>query len=211
MLSKHFEATEVDRRAWLHVSSWTLWSTSSDTHEVVQKVLKETSTKTYSPFSLNESRDDTYSSFTRNDRIYRLWKSLWNPTPAISATTQKINLTNRIIKKRTLFIHKYNALWTKMMGLHGNCLDSGDLQYWAVSLSFYCPYQHYEKKEEIWLSPMTKAHTPTEMSKGQSDNINNATKKFDYTAVADRLRTVSWSNYSHPTGVVNRFTGPPSH
>ena len=22
---------------------------------------------------------------------------------------------------------------------------------------------------------------------------------------------VSWSNYSHPTGVVNRFTGPPSH
>ena len=31
---------------------------------------------------------------------------------------------------------------------------------------------------------MTKAHTPTEMSKGQSDNINNATKKFDYTAVA---------------------------
>ena len=61
-----------------------------------------------------------------------------------------------------------------------------------------------EKKEEIWLSPMTKAPTPTEMSKGQSDNTNNATKKFDYTAVADRLRTVSWSNYSHPTGVVNQ-------
>ena len=36
-----------------------------------------------------------------------------------------------------------------------------------------------EKKEEIWLSPMTKAPTPTEMSKGQSDNSNNATKKFD--------------------------------
>ena len=52
---------------------------------------------------------------------------------------------------------------------------------------------------------MTKAPTPTEMSKGQSDNTNNATKKFDYTAVADRLRTVSWSNYSHPTGVVYRF------
>ena len=68
-----------------------------------------------------------------------------------------------------------------------------------------------EKKEEIWLSPMTKAPTPTEMSKGQSDNTNNATKKFEQTAVADRLRTVSRSNYSHPTGVVNRFTGPPSH
>ena len=54
---------------------------------------------------------------------------------------------------------------------------------------------------EICLSPMTKAPTPTEMSKGQIDNTNNATKKLDYTAVADRLRTVSWSNYGHPTGV----------
>ena len=74
----------------------------------------------------------------------------------------------------------------------------------------YCTLQ--EKKEEIWLSPVTKAPTPAELSKGQNDiNINNVTKKFDYTAVADRLRTVSWSNYCHPTGVVNRFTGPPSH
>ena len=46
------------------------------------------------------------------------------------------------------------------------------------------------------------------MSKGQSDNTNNATNKFDYTAVADRLRTVSWSNYVHPTGVVNLVYGP---
>ena len=36
-----------------------------------------------------------------------------------------------------------------------------------------------DKKEEIWASPMTKAPTPTEMSKEQSDNTNNATKKFD--------------------------------
>ena len=41
--------------------------------------------------------------------------------------------------------------------------------------------QSQEKKEEICLSPMTKAPTPTEMSKGQSDNTNNATKQFDYT------------------------------
>ena len=31
----------------------------------------------------------------------------------------------------------------------------------------------------------------------------NATKNFDYTTIADRLRTVSWSNSSQPTGVVN--------
>ena len=58
---------------------------------------------------------------------------------------------------------------------------------------------------------MTKALTLTEMLKGQSDNTNNATKLFDYTVIADRLRTVSWSNDSHPTGVVNQFTSPPSH
>ena len=43
-----------------------------------------------------------------------------------------------------------------------------------------CVLDVYEdKKEEIRPSPMTKAPTPTEMSKGQSDNTNNATKKFD--------------------------------
>ena len=32
--------------------------------------------------------------------------------------------------------------------------------------------------------------------------LKNDTKNFDYTTIADRLRTVSWSNSSHPTGVV---------
>ena len=33
---KRYESTEVDRRTWLHVPSGTLWSTSSDTHQVVE-------------------------------------------------------------------------------------------------------------------------------------------------------------------------------
>ena len=33
---KRYESTEVDRRTWLHVSSGTFWSTSSDTHQVVE-------------------------------------------------------------------------------------------------------------------------------------------------------------------------------
>ena len=49
---------------------------------------------------------------------------------------------------------------------------------------------------------MTKVPTPTEKSKKQRDNTKNATKTFDYTTIADRLRTVSWSNSSHSTGVV---------
>ena len=36
MLSKRYESTEVERRTWLHVPSGKLWSTSSDTHQVVE-------------------------------------------------------------------------------------------------------------------------------------------------------------------------------
>ena len=36
MLSKRYESTGVDRRTWLHVPSGTPWSTSSDTHQVVE-------------------------------------------------------------------------------------------------------------------------------------------------------------------------------
>ena len=56
-----------------------------------------------------------------------------------------------------------------------------------------------EKKKEIWLSPMTNTPMPTENSKTKGHT--NATKHFDYTTIADRLRTVScstckkWSNW----------------
>ena len=49
---------------------------------------------------------------------------------------------------------------------------------------------------------MTKAPTTTEKSKKQRDKIKNAPKNFDYTTIADRLRMVSWSSSSHPTGVI---------
>ena len=35
----------------------------------------------------------------------------------------------------------------------------------------------------------------------------NATKNFDYTTIADRLRTVIWSNDNRPTGVVKPVYG----
>ena len=54
---------------------------------------------------------------------------------------------------------------------------------------------------------MTKAPTPTEKSKKRRDNTKTATKNFDYTTIADRLRTVSWGNDSHPTGVVKPVYG----
>ena len=46
---------------------------------------------------------------------------------------------------------------------------------------------------------MTKAPTPTGMSKGQSDKINNATKKFDYTEVRTDLgRSVAVTTLQQP-------------
>ena len=36
MLSKRYESTDVDRITWLRVPSGTPWSTSSDTHQVVE-------------------------------------------------------------------------------------------------------------------------------------------------------------------------------
>ena len=69
-------------------------------------------------------------------------------------------------------------------------------------------YKRKRKRKRYDSVLWQKAPTLTEMSKGQSDKINNATKKFDYTEVADKLRTVSWSNYGYPTGVVNLVYGP---
>ena len=66
-----------------------------------------------------------------------------------------------------------------------------------------------EKKEEIWLSPMTKAYTPTEKSKKQRENTKR-TKNFDYTTIADRLRTVSWGDDSHPNVVDKPVYGIPT-
>ena len=50
---------------------------------------------------------------------------------------------------------------------------------------------------------MTKSPLPTEIPKSNV-TTQNATKNFDYTTIADGLRTVSWSYNSRPTGMVKR-------
>ena len=61
-----------------------------------------------------------------------------------------------------------------------------------------------EKQEEIWLSPTTNTPTPTEESKMQQDNTKNATKNFDYTTIADRLRTEMEMQMGLPTTSIYR-------
>ena len=69
-----------------------------------------------------------------------------------------------------------------------------------------------ENKEEVWLSPtgMTKALTSTEHSKKAKWLHKNANKNFDNTTIATQLRMVSWSDYSHPTGVVKTSSRDPN-
>ena len=53
---------------------------------------------------------------------------------------------------------------------------------------------------------MTKAPTQTEKSKKQRDNTKTP-PKLRLHRIADRLRTVSWSNDSYSTGVVKTVYG----
>ena len=58
---------------------------------------------------------------------------------------------------------------------------------------------------------MTKAIIPSEKYPKSNVTTQKTQKKiFDYTTIADRLRTVSWSNDSHPTGVVKSVYGIPT-
>ena len=68
-------------------------------------------------------------------------------------------------------------------------------------------YMNKEKNEEIWLSPLTKAFTPTVNLKKQSDNTKTPTKSsIKLWSRTDLGRSVG--DYSHPTDAVNLVYGP---
>ena len=56
---------------------------------------------------------------------------------------------------------------------------------------------------------MTKNPIPTENSKTNGHHTT-ATQNVDYTTIAGRLRTVSWSDNRHLTGVVKPVYGYPT-
>ena len=74
-----------------------------------------------------------------------------------------------------------------------------------MSYGFYIMAQVKEKKEDIWLGFMTKTLKPTENSKQSKVTTQKRHQKFDYTAIADGLRTVSWRKDRHVTGVVKQI------
>ena len=126
------------------------------------------------------------------------------------------------------FCHFENILWQALRSIQFFCNDEWSIWYWMIEL-YYVPVgfvtpppilrlniAYFAVAEgwllldigwfdlflnEIWLSPKTKAPTPTE-----NPNSNLTTQKrhqnVDYKTIADRLRTVSWGNDTHPPGVV---------
>ena len=64
---------------------------------------------------------------------------------------------------------------------------------------FYTIMREKRKRSD---SALTKAPLSTEKIQKPTWQHKNATKNVDYTTIADRLRTVSWSNNSHPASVV---------
>ena len=72
-------------------------------------------------------------------------------------------------------------------------------------------YVTIEKGRDLTRSYDKSPYTNRKFQKASWQH-KNATKTFDYTTTADRLRTVSWSTDSNPTGVVKTVYGiKPSH
>ena len=83
---------------------------------------------------------------------------------------------------KSTYCNLHVKLGTAGLGTWRQCVcwqDNGAVPDSATRVGFaiYANSMFKDKKEEIWPSPMTKAPIPTEMSKGQSDNTNNATNK----------------------------------
>ena len=67
----------------------------------------------------------------------------------------------------------------------------------------------HEKRRGLTRSYDKRPFTHRKIQKATRQH-KNAAKNLDYTTIADRLMTVSWSNNSHLTGVVKPVYGYPT-
>ena len=77
-------------------------------------------------------------------------------------------------------------------------------------LSGVCKKEKRKRSDSVvWQKPLHLQTNPK-----RNVTTQKRRQKFDYTTIADRHRTVSWGNDSHPTGVVkpvNLDPNPPTH
>ena len=122
---------------------------------------------------------------------------IWNMM-SIGDNLLWISCYNWIVTEHYLIISRILTFWPKTL---------------EVSKSFVYPLSAWsvyeEKKEEPTQSSDKTSRKLLLPQKNPKSNVttHNATTNFDYTAIADWLRTVSLSNDSHPTVWLNRFTG----
>ena len=83
--------------------------------------------------------------------------------------------------------------WVILFGGSYRELEAGDIR----SLKSYCKRKRKRSDSVIWQTPLYLQKNPKSIVTTQK-----VTKNFDYTTITDWLRMVSWSNNSHPTGVV---------
>ena len=80
---------------------------------------------------------------------------------------------------------------------------------WLSQLQSQLNCTEREKGRDLTQSYDKSPYTDRKIQKSTWQH-KNATKNFDYTTIADRLRTVSWGNDSHQTGEVKPIYGIPT-
>ena len=104
-----------------------------------------------------------------------------NPLPSLTLSQQLIMIAAKClvtVHKRRAFIKVLNPTYSDVIVRNRQVLATIEEIYPDQVIPFLNSHDE-DKKEEILPSPMTKAPTPTEMSKGQNENTNNVTKRFD--------------------------------
>ena len=84
----------------------------------------------------------------------------------------------------------------------------GDFEFPIVNFPWLSGDVPREKERDLTQSYDKSPYTDRKIQKATWSH-KNATKNFDFTTISDQLRTVSWGNDSHPTGVVKPVYGIP--
>ena len=158
--------------------------------------------------------------YKTNGNILLFWQSMqWYIRRPVSENYSSSRMITILIKVQTLFIFskiaadKFNLLYLK--GPNNICQQLITFQnkvqqfYKSISKRINWKPAVRQKGRDLTQS-YDKRPNPQRKIQKASWQHKNATKTFDYTTIADRLRAVSRSNSSHPTGVGKPVYGRPT-
>ena len=120
--------------------------------------------------------------------------------------------TNEVLYKKNLH-HSLTSGWTLyFVDLHNSFISINKVKlmiewYWFTRITMWTFYFKRKRKRSDsvqWQKPLRPQENQPE-----TWQHTNATKKFDYTTIADQLTVVNLGKNSHPTGVVKPVNGIP--